>query len=300
MFRHTFYHSTFKKLVTGFGKLFADIYVVRTYESGTEKERIKVPLIYGPAEKYLVRLTEDPDLAKGFGYKLPIMSFEITGIQYDASRKLNTLKRNVQPIDGIDQGYVIRQYQGVPYKITMQLSILTKYIDDANQIVEQILPYFTPAYTITLNSIPNMNYQDDVAINLVSVNLSDNYEDGWTERRNVTWTLNFDVNALFYGPVVEKKLVTKVQTDIHASYLGSDLTNDAELNNIPRITRITTTPESQRDNYQNEDFGYTIEKESFVDGKVFNPHTRQDEDAAAKIEAEGIKDPGKVGRPKLA
>ena len=299
MFRHTFYHATMKKLVASFGKIFSSIYVIRTYPSGTEKERIKVPLIYGPAEKFLVRLQEDPDLARGFAFKMPIISFQISTLQYDASRKLNTIKRNVQPIDG-NQNYVIRQYQGVPYKITMELSILSKYIDDANQIVEQILPYFTPAYTITLNSIPGMNYTDDVAITLSSVSMADNYEEDWKERRNIVWTINFDVNAIFYGPVVEKKVVTKVQTDLHAAYLSQDLTQDEELTNIPRITRIKVKPEAEYSTYQDEDFGYTVELESFVDGKVFNPETGQDEDAAALLKPQSVKELGKVGRPKVA
>jgi hypothetical protein len=299
MFRHTFYHSTLKKIVAGFGKIFSSIYVIRTHPSGTEKERIKVPLVYGPAEKFLVRLAEDPDLARGFAFKFPAISFEISALQYDSTRKLNTIKRNVQPIDG-NQNYVIRQYQGVPYKITMQLSILSKYVDDANQIVEQILPYFTPAYTITMDSIPGMNYTDDVAITLVSVSMADNYEDDWKQRRNIVWTINFDINAIFYGPVVEKKVVTKVQTDIHAAYLTQDLEKDEVLSSIPRITRITATPESPKDNYQDDDFGYTIDLESFVDGKIYDPHSGTDVDAAISLKPKSVKDLGKVGRPKLA
>lgn len=298
MFRTTFYHSTLKKIVAGFGKIFTNLHVVRTYQTGTEKERIKVPLVYGPAEKYLVRLEEDPTLDRGFAFKFPVMAFEITNIQYDANRKLNTIKKNVQPIDGV-QNYVIRQYQGVPYKITMTLSILSKYIDDANQIVEQILPYFTPAYTITLNSIPGMNYQDDVAITLTSINLQDNYQEDWKERRNIIWTVTFDVNAMFYGPVIEKKIVTKVQTDIHATYLGQDITKDELLTNIPRISRITTEPESPLDNYQDEYFGYTTEFESFIDGKVFDPKSGEDVDASVNLKATTLGEVSKVGRPKL-
>lgn len=299
MFRAPFYHATLRKVVASFGKLFANIYVVRAFDTGTEKERIKVPLAYGPASKFLARLQEDPDLNRGFSIKLPRMSFEIKTVQYDATRKLNTLKRNVQPVDGT-QDYVVRQYQGVPYKITMELSILCKYIDDANQIVEQILPYFTPAYTITINSIPDMKYQDDVAVTLSSITLSDTYEDNWQDRRDITWTLTFDVNVLFYGPVVEKKVVTTVQTDLHPAYLSHDLTQDAQLSGLPRISRITVEPESENTTYQDEDFGYTVHKESFVDGQVYNPQTGTDEPAATKLTPDSIKDVGKVGRPKLS
>lgn len=299
MFRTTFYHSTLKKVVAGFGKIFSNICVVRVHANGTEKERIKVPLTYGPSEKFLVRLEEDPDLARGFAYKMPLMSFQIEQVQYDATRKLNTIKKNVQPVDG-DQKRVIRQYQGVPYKLTIKLSILSKYIDDANQIVEQILPYFTPAYTITINSVAGMNYQDDVAITLSSISLEDNYESDWKERRNIIWTISFDVNVVFYGPVVEKNVVTKVQTDFHSADVTDDLSINTILPGIPRISRVSLEPSNPKDTYQNDDFGYTTTFESFDDGDfVFEPITGTDVPAAARVDCDSLGDCGKIGRPKL-
>lgn len=295
MFNQPFYHSTLKKLVSGFGKLFSNIYVVRVNSNSTEKERIKVPLAYGPAEKYLPRVDEDPTLDRGYAIKLPRMSFEIKSVQYDNTRKLNTIKKNVQPVED-DPGTVLRQYQGVPYEIQIDLSILCKYIDDANQIVEQILPWFTPAYTITLNSIPEMNYQDDVPVVLTAVNLADNYEDDWKNRRDVIWTLSFSLKTMFYGPVVDKKLITKAQLDIHTTLTHS---LEGNVTGIPRQTRITVEPEDKTAEY-NEDFGYSIVVEGFEDGKSFNPVEGGDDEASFKISPKSAEYVSKVGRPKLS
>lgn len=296
MFNEPFYHATFKKFISGFGKLFSNIYVIRRHASGTEKERIKVPLAYGPAEKYLVRTEEDPTLNRGFSIKLPRMSFQIANIQYDPSRKLNTIKRNIQPIEG-EQGTVIRQYQGVPYNISIDLSILSKYIDDANQIVEQILPWFTPNYTITINTIPEMNYKDDISVVLNSVSLADNYEENWTTRRDIIWTLSFTVKGIFYGPIVDKKIITKVQTDFYTLNRGFDMSSN--LTGAPRQERVTVEVDPNTGEYD-EDFGYTEKKESFEDGKRYNTVTGADETASTKIEPKPIKDISKIGKPKLS
>lgn len=300
MFTNPFYYASFKKIVAGFGKLFANLYVIHRYESGLEKERIKVPLAYGPTEKYLGRVIEDPTLDRGYALKLPRMSFEINKVEYDSTRKLNTLKKNIQPIED-NQGNVIRQYQGVPYKIGINLFIMSKYVDDGNQLIEQILPWFTPSYTITINSIPGMNYKDDVPVILTSVVLEDNYEKDWKTRRDIIWTLSFDIKTIFYGPIVEKKIITNVQADLHPAMSGQDLNNQSELSNIPRVSRITVEPTDPNDDYQ-DDFGYSVNIERFSDNKVFNPETLQDEPASIKIKTDSIsttKNASKVGRPKL-
>jgi hypothetical protein len=297
MFGYHFYHSSLKKVVAGFGKLFADIHIIRRFPSGAEKERIKVPLAYGPSEKFLARFAEDPELDRGFAIKLPRMAFQIQSVQYDSTRKLNTLKKNVQPIQD-EQGNVIRQYQGVPYKINIDLFILSKYIEDANQIVEQILPWFTPAYTITINSIPSMNYKDDVPVMLSSVSLSDNYEDDWKNRRDITWTMSFSIDAMFYGPVAEKKIVTSVQTDLRISTTSADLSSQEFRAAAPRVVRLTTNPADEFVMHD-EDFGYITETEQFLDGKAYDPVTGQDIDAAVTLKPKSAKYTGKVIRPKL-
>lgn len=299
MFNDPFYHSTLKKLVSGFGKLFSNLYVVREYDSGVEKERIKVPLAYGPKDKFIARLKEDPTLDRGYALKLPRISFEISTVQYDSQRKLNTIKKNSQPIQGV-QGEVIRQYQGVPYKIGMTLSIIAKYMEDGNQIVEQILPWFTPAYTITLNTIPGMNYKDDVSVVLTSVDFKDNYEEGWTKRREIVWTLSFELRATFYGPVVEKKIVTEVIADIHATPGVFDLENTESLTAVPRNSRITITPANTTDTVADPDFGYTENLDTFTDDMVYDPVTGEDKLAAFTLKPKPMKITTKIGRPKLS
>lgn len=271
MFGNPFYHHTMKKVVASFGAIFANIFVVKRSENGNEIERIKVPLAYGPADRYLVRTIEDPDLTRRYAIKLPRMSFEIKSLQYDSSRKLNTLKTNIASIN--QQGVVAKQYQGVPYKISMELSIISKYIDDANQIVEQILPWFTPAFTVTINSIPGMNYKDDIPITLSAISFSDNYEDDWKNRRDIIWTLSFDIQMMFYGPVVDKSIVTTAITDIfNASSV--DL-NSNQTQNVSRVARSTLEVTPPTATFL-DDFGFVETIENFSDGNVRDPITGQD------------------------
>ena len=178
----------------------------------------------------------------------------------------------------------------------MELSILCKYIDDANQIVEQILPWFTPNYTITVNTIPEMNYKDDISVALNSINLSDNYEENWQTRRDIIWTLSFTIKGIFYGPIVDKKVITKVQTDFYSLRIDSDITSN--LTGLARQERRVVAVDPESGEYD-EDYGYIEYGERFEDGKRYNAITGQDEDASAKINPETIEDLSKVGKPKI-
>lgn len=275
MFHSPFYHLTMRKIVASFGSLFSNIYVVKRDSAGKEVERLKVPLAYGPAERYIVRQQEDPELSKNYAIKLPRMSFQINSLEYDSNRKLNTIKRNAQPIAG-SSNKVIRQYQGVPYKMTIELSIISKFIDEANQIIEQILPWFTPSYTVTINSIPAMNYKDDVAITLQGLNLQDNYEDDWTVRRDIIWTLSFDVKLMFYGPILDKPIITRAFTSI-GDASGVDLANRDQLSGTPQLVSIETLPEPDAALFT-DDFGYTETITENTTGKRINPLTGEPEE----------------------
>lgn len=275
MFHSPFYHLTMRKIVASFGSLFSNIYVVKRDAAGKEVERLKVPLAYGPAERYIVRQQEDPELSKNYAIKLPRMSFQINSLEYDSNRKLNTIKRNARPVDG-NPGKVIRQYQGVPYKMTIELSIISKFIDEANQIIEQILPWFTPSYTVTINSIPAMNYRDDVAITLQGLNLQDNYEDDWTVRRDIIWTLSFDVKLMFYGPILDKPVITRTVTSI-SSPAAVDLTNKEQLAETAQHVTIETEV-SPDDALFTDDFGYTQTITENTTGKRINPLTGEPEE----------------------
>lgn len=274
MFYSPFYHFTIRKIVASFGALFANIYVVKRDATGKEVERIKVPLAYGPSERYIVRTQDDPDLSKNYAIKLPRMSFQINSLEYDSNRKLNTIKRNAQPINNTPST-VIRQYQGVPYKMTIELSIISKFIDEANQIIEQILPWFTPTYSVTINSIPSMNYKDDVAVTLQGLNLQDNYEDDWTVRRDIIWTLTFDVRLMFYGPILDKPVITRAITSTFNGAQG-DLANRQELESIAQTSSIITEV-APDDALFTDDFGYTETVVNNTTGRRINPLTGEPE-----------------------
>lgn len=275
MFYSPFYHLTMRKIVASFGALFANIYVVKRDASGKEVERLKVPLAYGPAERYIIRQQEDPDLSKNYAIKLPRMSFEIKQLEYDSNRKLNTIKRNAHPVNG-NPGNVIRQYQGVPYNLTIELSVISKYIDDANQIIEQILPWFTPSYTVTINSIPAMQYKDDVAITLQGLNLQDNYEDDWAVRRDIIWTLSFGVKTMFYGPILDRPVIKRAVTAISTAD-GIDLSNKAALQDVAQavLTTVEVTPDEA---LFTDDYGYTETIQENTTGKRINPITGEPEE----------------------
>ena len=193
MFGSTFSHDILRKYVILFGTLFNNIYINRHDNTGKTIQTLKVPLSYGPKEKYLARLEGNPDLDNKIAMTVPRIAFEMTSFQYDSERKLNTLNRKVK-----DNKY---QYQPVPYNITFQLSILVKNADDGTKIVEQILPYFTPEWTASVHLIPDMEDDPwDIPIILNSVSSEDTYEGNFETRRAIIWTLDFTLKGYVFGP----------------------------------------------------------------------------------------------------
>ena len=211
MLGNTFYHETIRKVVIGFGTLFNDIHITRKDSSGNVQQSMKVPLAFGPKQKFLVRLREDPNIAKSVAITLPRIGFEIGAISYDPARKLNKIQKVKKA--GTSGNKVDTQYMPVPYNIDFELYAMSKNSDDALQIVEQILPYFQPEYTITINDIVQMSNKRDVPIILTGISYEDNYEGDFTERRAIIYTLSFTAKAYLYGPVISGQVVTKVQVD---------------------------------------------------------------------------------------
>lgn len=206
MFGQYFYHSHIRKTVAVFGTLFNNINVQRKDANGTSVNNIKVPLSYGPKQKFLARLFEEPDLnAPEVAIRLPRMSFEITGMQYDTSVKLNKMNTIAQP--NVHGQSTIRN--PVPYIINFTLSVYAKNQDDALQVVEQIIPYFNPEYVVTIKEIPSLNISRDIPIVLQSVNYSDDYEGDFTSRRVLIYTLDFSMKTFFYGPITQNQGVIK-------------------------------------------------------------------------------------------
>lgn len=202
-----FYFNLIRKYIITFGTLFNNIYITRSDTSGNEIARIRVPITYGPKDKALQRVVQDPNIDRPTAtYPLPMMTFEMTGFDYDGARKLQTTNRNAynNPDDRLKRRY---QYNPVPYNIGFQLSILVKNAEDGTKIVEQILPYFTPDWTVTALLIPEMNIKHDIPVILNRVNLDDVYEGEFTERRSMVWTLDFTLKGYLYGPVKTTKVI---------------------------------------------------------------------------------------------
>lgn len=223
-----FYHQLTRKAVVLFGRLFDDIILVRKNDqSGEEINRFRVPLIYSAKEKMVTRIFSDPDLLRQIQVMLPRMGFEITGISYDASRKQNSLLKAAR---SNTTTHVSASYMGVPYDINFQLNIYTRNIDDGTQIVEQILPFFNPDFTVTTNMIPDLGMYKDVPIILNNVSNEIQYEGDYDSVRYVNWTLNFTMKMHYYGPISYPKIIRSVYANIY---------QDASLQ-AGYITRINT------------------------------------------------------------
>jgi len=272
MFGKTFYHQHLHNYTIVFGTIFNDVNVERRETDGTLKQTMKVPLVYGPRDKFLVRVHEAPDAHKEVSITLPMMSFQITDFSYDASRKLNTMHKSRQAHTREADKTV---FNPVPWNITFELSILAKYMHDANMILEQILPFFGPKYVVTTKTFPQLDLKHDIPIDLVSVSLNDSYEDDWTTRREIIYTLNFVMRAVFYGPDTTTPLITKVLVDTLVP--NGDFNDPAVLAATPRTLRATVEPTPPTAT-RLDDFGYTETLESFTDNKKYNPVTGQDED----------------------
>lgn len=209
-----FYHGTIRKCIVAFGTLFSDIYIDRKSGdsvTGTTVQRLQIPLAYAPKEKWLVRIEQDPNLENNTYVSLPRMSFEILGYSYDSSRKLNRMQQ-IKCGDGSTS--MDSMYTPVPYNIDVSLYILTKTQEDALQILEQILPTFTPEYTLTINAVPDMNVKLDIPIVLNSVTSSDEYDGDFQTRRFVTHTLSFTLKTNLFGAVTGKKVIDEVFANI--------------------------------------------------------------------------------------
>jgi len=193
MFGNHFYHATIRRFVSVFGTLFNNISVMRKDTQGNVKSMVRVPLAYGPKEKFLVRIDEQPELSNpNVAIKLPRMSFEILSIAYDTQAKLN--RNNKILID--NKVY----YTYAPYNISLNLSIMAKNQDDALQIIEQIIPYFQPEYTITIKESISGSLKTDIPITLSTIDMQEDYEGDFMNRRAIIYTLSFDAKLRFYGP----------------------------------------------------------------------------------------------------
>ena len=213
MLGSTFYHQTIRKYVAVFGTLFNDINIERKNSSGDVVERLKVPLAYGPKQKWLLAIQETTADRKVVATRTPRMGFAMTGISYDSARKLNTIGRNVAANTSSTTSNMTTMYNPVPYNFDFQLFILVKNAEDGTQILEQVLPYFTPEFTVTVNTIPDMNIKADVPILLNSSDVADEYEGDLTARRTITWTLSFTLKGFIYPNITSGQVIKSIEVN---------------------------------------------------------------------------------------
>jgi hypothetical protein len=207
-----FYNRTIRKIVVAFGTVFNDIYLVRYTKDGvTAKETIKVPLNWGAKEKYITRLTSDPSLTKSIATTLPRISFDMTGMSYDSSRKLPTTMRNFSANNSTS---IKAQYVSVPYNFDFSLSIYVRNTEDGTQILEQILPFFTPDFSVTVDFIPSMEPKYDMPIILNSVSNEVDYEGEMMTTRMIIWNLEFTAKGHIWPPVKTGKVITSANTNV--------------------------------------------------------------------------------------
>ena len=276
-----YYHEIMRKTIVAFGTLFNQIYIRHDDRSGNTYSDLKVPLAYGPSQKFLARLEQQEDLNKPVQITLPRMSFEMNNIQYDSTRKVGI----TQTFKAVDKNTsaVKKVFMPVPYNVGFELNILTKLNDDALQIVEQILPYFQPSFNVTIDLIDSIGEKRDVPIVLDSISFQDDYEGDFSTRRALIYTLRFTAKTYLFGPVADSSdgLIKKVQVDYYA---------DTNTNTAKREMRYTATPKALTDQNNDgvvntaddallgpdDDFGFNEETTFFSDSKSYSPTQKKD------------------------
>jgi hypothetical protein len=219
-----FYHETLRRTIVTFGTLFNNIQIKKTDNSGNVVEVVNVPLAYGPTQKFLSRLRESPDdLNNPVQITLPRMSFEFNGLFYDVSRKLQTTQTFISKTS---EGELRKAYMPVPYTMQFEMSIMTKLNDDMLQIIEQIVPYFQPSHTLTVDLLDTIGEKRDIPITLEGITMEDDYEGDFSTRRALIYTLKFNAKTYLFGPMatgIEKDIIKKVSIGYLAG--GANSTN---------------------------------------------------------------------------
>ena len=271
-----YYHEILRKTIIAFGTIFNDIHIRHRDGAGKETSDMRVPLAYGPMQKFLARLEQQPDLNRAVQITLPRMSFEMTNIAYDSTRKAG-ITQTFKASDGTNLRKV---FMPVPYNIGFELNILVKLNDDALQIVEQILPYFQPAFNMTVDLVSIIGEKRDISVVLDNISFQDDYEGDFATRRALIYTLSFTAKTFFFNHIAKtpEGLIKKVQLDYYSS---------TDTRTAKRVQRYTVVPKAKKDYNEDEvidtqddlliepgdDFGFT-ETSSFFggDGKNFAPN----------------------------
>jgi len=274
-----FYHEIIRKTVIAFGTLFNEVHVRHQDATGKDISDIKVPISYGPKQKFLARIQQQPDLNKAVQITLPRMSFEVNNIQYDPSRKAGI----TQTFKAQEGSKLKKVFMPVPYNLGFELNILTKLQDDSMQILEQILPFFQPGFTLTIDLAKSIGEKRDVPMVLDSITFTDDYEGNFETRRALIYTLNFTAKTYMFGPIADSTegLIRKVQVDYYS---------DSNPQTAKREQRYTVKATAKKDYNEDtvidqfddplippgDDFGFTETSTFFGDGKEFSPTRKID------------------------
>lgn len=232
MFGNKFYYRTTRRAIIAFGSLFNDVYIQRDSQKGTDfiEQTIRVPLTFCNKQKFEQAIRQTPDKEnRQFAIILPRMAFEVTDYEYDITQKTQSnvaLNKylptsNTGTSTGVPSGNsveLLAQYQPVNYKLTFKLYAATTNLDDMLQIMEHILPFFNPHYSLKIKWIPELNVESDFPITLVGVEPSDTFEGVLNDRREIVWTFTFEAKVKYYGPTVSKKVIKHVSVPLHADY----------------------------------------------------------------------------------
>ena len=270
-----FYHEITRKTVIAFGTLFNDIYVRHEDGAGNDISEMKVPVAYGPRQKFLARIQQQPELNKATQITLPRMSFEISSIQYDPTRKSGI----TQTFKAKDGEQMKKVFMPVPYNLGFELNILTKLQDDGLQILEQILPFFQPGFTLSVDLVKSIGEKRDIPMVLQSITQQDDYEGDFATRRALIYTLQFTAKTFMFGPIADtpEGLIRKVQLDYYS---------DTNQQTAKRVQRYSVAAKAKKDyNEDNvidtadepfiepgDDFGFTETSTFFGDSKDFAPN----------------------------
>jgi len=275
-----FYHEIMRKTVISFGTVFNNIHVRHQDNTGKDIGELKVPISYGPRQKFLARIQQQPELNKATQITLPRMSFEVSTIDYDASRKSGI----TQTFKAQDGKKFKKVFMPVPYNLGFELNIMTKTQDDALQIVEQILPFFQPGFTLTVDLVKSIGEKRDIPLILNNISYQDDYEGNFETRRALIYTLSFTAKTYMFGPIADSTdgLIRKVQLDYYTD--TNTRTASREMRYTVKATAKKDYNEDQViDQYDDplippgDDFGFTEERTFFGnDAKEFSPTRKID------------------------
>ena len=254
-----FYHQNIRKTIVAFGNLFNNLYIKHEDGDGNDYSDVRVPLAYGPTQKFLARLEQQADLNKPVAITLPRMSFEMNSIKYDPARK-SGISQSFKSSDGNN---IKKVFMPVPYNIGFELNIMAKLNEDVLQIIEQILPFFQPAFSVTVDMVDIIGEKKDIPIVLDDISFRDDYEGDFSTRRILLYTLRFTAKTYLFGPISDSTdgLIRKVQVDMYAS---------TDVQTARREMRYTVTPDPI-DADQDDDFGFNENFEYLGDAKVYSP-----------------------------